>query len=437
MPKVEKKCWSESFGVYGATIRVAERDPGGVLYLLWVDKEGKQQKRSLKHRDRKLGRKQALELASGMAKGLAQVVAPVAARDSDAAPEPLTLAQGIAKAFDPESGMYPTETKHSREARRLADRGAEVLGTELRWAELTPGKMQFLVRVLARQSKDGGGARTAEYMCDMLYGVANWLRQEDLIPEAAALPKRGWKAKLKQEWQTLTGRTVEAQRPRHSVEEVAAIFGALPQADPRVHLLVELAAELRAGQAVRAKRSDLLLEPVGGYGLGRFVVHGRGKKHGEIVDLHPELRALVDAVLSTGYLSAVEAAYQRGEIPDYLLFPAGRLTKGKAPLSRCQGQPLGSTAIRKIFRKVEKAAGVEHEEGRSFYGLRRQATDVAPEFAQDARVLNRLTGHLSSSTRERVYQDPQNELVRARAARARRDMRQHLSGGTTPAEDAA
>ena len=38
MPKGEKKCWSESFGMYGSTIRVAERDPGGVLYLLLIDK---------------------------------------------------------------------------------------------------------------------------------------------------------------------------------------------------------------------------------------------------------------------------------------------------------------------------------------------------------------------------------------------------------------
>lgn len=261
MPKVEKKCWSESFGVYGATIRVSERDPGGVLYLLWVDKEGKQRKRTLGHRDRKLGRKQALELANGMAKGLAQVTAPIPAPEPEreAAPEPLTLAQGIANAFDLDSGMYPKETKHSREARRLAERGAEILGPELRWAELTPGKVQYLVRVLARHSEQGRGARTAEYMCDMLYGVANWLRQEELIPETAALPKRNWKVKLKQEWQTLTGHSVEAKRPRHSVQEVAAIFDALPQADPRVWLLVELAAELRAGQAVRARRSDLVL----------------------------------------------------------------------------------------------------------------------------------------------------------------------------------
>ena len=66
-PKAAKKCWSESFGVYGAKIRIAEREPGGVLYLLWLDNQGKQQKRSLGHRDRRLGRKHALELAGAIA----------------------------------------------------------------------------------------------------------------------------------------------------------------------------------------------------------------------------------------------------------------------------------------------------------------------------------------------------------------------------------
>lgn len=148
-----------------------------------------------------------------------------------------------------------------------------------------------------------------------------------------------------------------------------------------------------------------------------------------MVDLHPELRTLVDEVLSAGYLSVAEAAFRGREIEDYYLFPAGRMKDGKALLDRVTRQALGPTAIRDMFRALEKAAGVEHQPGRSFYGLRRQATDLAPEFAQDARVLNRLTGHLDSATRERVYQDPQNELVRARAAKARREMRQYLGKG--------
>jgi hypothetical protein len=49
--------------------------------------------------------------------------------------------------------------------------------------------------------------------------------------------------------------------------------------------------------------------------------------------------------------------------------------------------------------------------------------------AQDAQVLNRISGHTDSATRERIYQDPNNERVRAKAAEARRNMRAFLADG--------
>jgi integrase len=217
---------------------------------------------------------------------------------------------------------------------------------------------------------------------------------------------------------------------------VKKIFAALPKGDPRLRLLIELAAELRAGQAVRAKRTDLVLDAVGGYGLGRFVVHGAGKKNGETVDLHPELRAHVDEVLEAGYLSELEAAYQQGEIADYQLFPAGKLRKRKVPLERGQKKFLNSKRIRTMFHRVEELAGVTPRPGRAFYGLRRQAADMAPAFNQDARVLNRLTGHRDSATRERIYQDPENERVLATTATARRQMRLHIQEGGSGTEPA-
>ena len=121
----------------------------------------------------------------------------------------------------------------------------------------------------------------------------------------------------------------------------------------------------------------------------------------------------MDEVLSTGYLAETEAAFRREEISDYYLFPAGKLRRGTVPFERATKQLLSYMAIRSMFVAVERIAGVEHQQGRSFYGLHRQATDLAPEFAQDARVLNRLTGHTDRTTRERVYQDPHNERVRA------------------------
>ena len=439
-PKAAKKCWSESFGVYGATIRLAERTPGGVLYLLWLDKRGKQQKRSLGHRDRREGRRQALAAASAMMEANAAVRGVVIDTPQQERPDPtrpLTLAQGIERMFDPLKGAYPKVTDHVRQAKRYAEAAVALLDRRLTWEDYTPGVMMYLVRTMAKQSRDGRGAVAAEKTCVVLYAIASWLRQEGLIPATAAVPKPRWKVKLREEWRALTGHRVQVNRPRHNVEEVAAIFAALPKADPRLRLLIELAAELRAGQAVRAKRSDLDLDVVGGFGLGRFIVHGKGKKHGETVDLHPELRALVDEVLSTGYLAEAEAAFQRADIPDYYLFPGGKLQRGSIPLSRVTQKPLSDWTLRAMFKALEEIAGVEHVQGRAFYGLRRQATDLAPEFAQDARVLNKLTGHTDSATRERIYQDPQNERVRARAAEARRSMRAYLNEAKRDREDAA
>ncbi|MFL5384800.1 MAG: hypothetical protein ACJ8GN_19935 [Longimicrobiaceae bacterium] len=50
-------------------------------------------------------------------------------------------------------------------------------------------------------------------------------------------------------------------------------------------------------------------------------------------------------------------------------------------------EPLSCMAIRSRFVAVERTAGVEHQQGRSFYGLRRQATDLAPDFAQEHKPL--------------------------------------------------
>ncbi len=85
-----------------------------------------------------------------------------------------------------------------------------------------------------------------------------------------------------------------------------------------------------------------------------------------------------------------------------------------------------SRSVQSLFAKLEAAAGVTDPPGRACYGLRRQATDLAPEYEQDARVLNRLTGHVRSETREQVYQDRVSDAIRARAAVARQSMRRRM-----------
>lgn len=139
--KADKKCWSESFGVYGATIRIAEREPGGVLYLLWLDKKGKQQKRSLGHRDRREGKREALAATSAMMQANAAVRGVVIInpqpqpekQTKQDAPAPLTLAQGVERMFDPLKGAYATVNDHVRQAKRYTEAAVVLLDQDLTW----------------------------------------------------------------------------------------------------------------------------------------------------------------------------------------------------------------------------------------------------------------------------------------------------------------
>ena len=67
-------------------------------------------------------------------------------------------------------------------------------------------------------------------------------------------------------------------------------------------------------------------------------------------------------------------------------------------------------------------------EGRSFYGLRRKLTDVARNYTNDDRALDRLTGHIDPTTRIKEYQDRQRDEDRALAAEVRRRYRLDLAG---------
>ena len=118
-----------------------------------------------------------------------------------------------------------------------------------------------------------------------------------------------------------------------------------------------------------------------------------------------------------------------GSHKDDFLFVAGELIGGSVPPGRATAAHASCQAMRDLFVDLERIAGVERRRGRSFYGLRRQATDLA----QDARVLNSICGHADSATREQVYRDRENERVRAHAATAR----SYLLEGTDGEEIAA
>src|SRR5439155_884859 len=74
--------------------------------------------------------------------------------------------------------------------------------------------------------------------------------------------------------------------------------------------------------------------------------------------------------------------------------------------------------------------GVTLETCRAWYGVRRIATDEAPRYTSDRRVLDKLGGWTPGSpTREGEYQNHQNELLIAETAAVRRAWRTGASDG--------
>lgn len=65
-----KRIWSYTAGEYGATVRVYERNPGGIIYAATSDGDGGEIRKSLKHRDREKAIDYADDEAKKLRKGL-------------------------------------------------------------------------------------------------------------------------------------------------------------------------------------------------------------------------------------------------------------------------------------------------------------------------------------------------------------------------------
>ena len=329
-------------------------------------------------------------------------------------PGPLTLAAGFRRLLDRKDGKYPTDTPHRRSVERSARIIQEILKRDLLWEHITHRHYRMLWRAIARRHIESGrkafGLRAAEIICNDLQSASRWLQQEGLIEPGTALPAPGWKTALKTDWQAITGDAPKKpKKPRYTDAEAERLWRALPQADPRLELAMELGAELRLGQVLRVRRSDVHPSPDGRFRFGMVVVHGRGKKHGETVVLTRRQRHALTRAILWGYLALAEQAYRKGEIEDYFLIASGKLHRAKdhrgRDVQRVQvhmaKKHLGHRTLGRMWAELEHLAGVEHVPGRLWYGMRRLQADRAEALeGVQARVKNRIGGWTKTSTRE-------------------------------------
>jgi integrase len=383
------------------------------------------------------------KMVAKVEKAVEQFVAPMlllgAPAPTKALPsESLTLGRAFDLALDLEKGKYPSKTLRWQEVDRARKKLERILGSSAPLESLDAGDVTKVWRTLAKEYASGvgkAGPRQAEVTVDALYSVAAWLRERRHIKPDVLLPISKWRSRLNDEWTKLTGNEVKPDRHRHTPEELVALFKHMydPRVDPRFALAFDLGGEQRIGQVLRAKRSQLHLPPVvtdgasgkpGEFGLLR--IPGNKKKPAQSVMLTANQRRAVEAALS-GYLSGLEELYRAGQLADYFLFPSERLKKGKAKVKE-EFKPLTKDAALGMFRQLEEIAGVKYVKGRGWYGVRRQATDLAEDIEKDERVLNSISGHRNSETRRQIYQESERPEVLAKAAEVRAKLRQGSVG---------
>ena len=474
--RARRRIWTYSYGLKPYSVFAFERpERGNQVFVRWTNlakqghREGGHHRREKQNLgivvrdpstgllDPKLVRAAQLQVQQFHARlvtgSLPQTAAERAAEMLPAEPtaDTLTLREGFRLALDPKRGKYAsTETRryddmvlYESRLFGLKPRTKPLINPDITWRDLQVRDIRALWRTMAdRYVRTNGrefGIRVAEQLVDAIYSVASWLREESHIAPDAARPPDGWRKRLREEWAQRTDEQPHRpHRPRHTVEEFRRIFAALndPRVDPRIRLAIELAAECRTGQVLRCTRRMLTLtevdpskyEKMPAGALGQVVIPGSGKKHGETVMLTPEQRRAVDDALA-GYLANYEVAWQEKRIDDYYLFPGSRMRmlddSGARWTRRVRAgvKPISRDGARVVFKQLEAIAKVDHIPGRGWYGLRRQAADMAETATNDDRVKDRLGGWQDSETRKSIYQDRETDALRAQAASVRRQLR--------------
>lgn len=417
--------WEKSVGWLPHKVTVYEReDRGGELYLRWRA-DGNWRRKSLRRSLRTVrGRidpdvqRWALEQASAH---YASLVAGLPANEKPAA-RPLTIGEAWARVTNADTGKYPADSGHRQETQRALKEAARVWGADTPWADIRKADMRKLWRgrINALTASGKVGARGAEVTAARVFAVAQWLRDEEIVPPQSCVPWTKWKQELADDWSKLTGNTGKAPvfRPRYKMGESRELMKAAAQGDPRFALLMALGAELRLGQVRRCRRSDLDLEH------RTLTVHASGHKEGVVSKLTKGQMIAVRRALS-GYLRELEA-----HCPDYPLFPSGQMPGGRSgkPVATVErhatAEPIDRTALRKWLRAAETLAGVEHQKGRGGYGIRRAAVDAAKAMKISREGLKASGGWKDTQMPDRIYAEQEMEYAQEEA----RDVRAKIRG---------
>ncbi len=375
MARTKRSRRSYGAGEWGRNrVRVFPDPKTGIFQIEWRE-SGRRLTRSLKHRDWARAKRQADEVAAGLA-----VHEP--AGKANAEPEPLTL-EGLFEIYGEE--VTPTKAKRTQERDRVAMRMfLDFLGPHRRPESLSQRDWDRFIRErrAGRVGPSGKPVSNRMIECDLRFLVAilNWAarsRDEQGRLLLASNPLKGLKAPVEK----------NPLRVVLSDEEYRALLKVSRRVDWRFHVALVLAHETghRIGAISKLQWADIDIE-------GRTI---RWRAEHEKTGYEHRTPATDKAV------AALEEAQERN--------PAS----GNAPVLPSTQDP--SICVRRWmlddrWRRAERLAGLEPKRGRGWHSLRRK-------FASDLmdlplKVLCQLGGWKDAQTVLRCYQQPDEVQLR-------------------------
>lgn len=163
-----------------------------------------------------------------------------------------------------------TWSEHARELRRLADVVEEVLGPteQWDWSEFTFNRLRDRLTADVKNSEEATAAprklRRVHKLLQLYIRATRLLQnhftdRDDVARKPRALTIERWLRKVKTAWNTAGLELSNADQPRYEQLEAGKIFieGISNRHDPRYRLWLQLGAEGRPGQILRARRSHL------------------------------------------------------------------------------------------------------------------------------------------------------------------------------------
>ncbi len=364
---------SYSAGEWGRNrVRVFPDRRTGIMQVQWCE-DGRRLTRSLKHRDWALAKRQADEIAAGLAE-------PAAADDAE--PEPLTL-----KTLFDIYGEEVTPTKGWK-ARR-SDRAAmkmflRFFGKHRKAATLSQRDWDRFIRARFAGKAGGSGkpvrARTIERDLKLLLAMLNW-----------AVRSRDEEGRLLLESNPLRGlRPPKEKNPLRvtlTQAEYEALLRVAGDVDWRFRVALVLAHETghRIGAICNLRWSDV--------NLGAKTIRWRAEHEKTGYEHRTPITSMARAVL-------VEARKRNPGIGDAPVMPAP-----KDP-SACMSRWLASG----WWKKAEGLAGLEPRRGRGWHSLRRKFESDLMDLP--LKVLCELGGWKTAQTVLQCYQKPDEDRLR-------------------------